>query len=238
MNKQKFAFTLAEVLITLSIIGVVAALTLPVVVSNYNKKITEVRLKKFYSVMNQAVERLKTEYGDLGSWGYDIDNVLYDDNAGTANIDNLVDQSDSIVNNFKKFFGKVINFANEEDVNIDGHNLKLFYFADGSAIMPKWYNSFDYEFFPKNAKKCLTYTHNERYGTCSFAFQFYSNNTNSNSTFMPYFTNSNKLSKKQLYENSNKGCSNGIHISGNFCGLIIMQNGWIVPKDYPRKLSY
>ncbi len=43
--KNRFGFTLAEVLITLGIIGVVAAMTIPVMISSYNKHITETRLK-------------------------------------------------------------------------------------------------------------------------------------------------------------------------------------------------
>ena len=38
MKKNKSAFTLAEVLITLGIIGVVAAMTIPTLVQNYNVK--------------------------------------------------------------------------------------------------------------------------------------------------------------------------------------------------------
>ena len=49
------AFTLAEVLITLGIIGVVAAMTIPTVMTNYKKSQIEARLKKLYTVMNQAV---------------------------------------------------------------------------------------------------------------------------------------------------------------------------------------
>lgn len=52
--KNRFGFTLAEVLITLGIIGVVAAMTIPVMISSYNKHITETRLKKFYSSTKQS----------------------------------------------------------------------------------------------------------------------------------------------------------------------------------------
>ena len=57
MGLQKKAFTLAEVLITLGIIGVVAAMTLPTLVGEYQKKQTATQLKKFYSIMQQAITR-------------------------------------------------------------------------------------------------------------------------------------------------------------------------------------
>ena len=53
--KTKFGFTLAEVLITLGIIGVVAALTLPSLVTNYQKQVTVNKLKKD---INEIVENL------------------------------------------------------------------------------------------------------------------------------------------------------------------------------------
>jgi len=54
-NIMKKAFTLAEVLITLAIIGVVAALTIPSVILNTNQTEYKSSLKKAVSVLNQAV---------------------------------------------------------------------------------------------------------------------------------------------------------------------------------------
>ena len=42
---KKFAFTLAEVLITLGIIGIVAALTMPVLIEHHQKQVIETKLK-------------------------------------------------------------------------------------------------------------------------------------------------------------------------------------------------
>ncbi len=55
-NKAK-AFTLSEVLITLGIIGIIAAMTLPSLVGRYQEKVTVTRLKKYYSILSQAFER-------------------------------------------------------------------------------------------------------------------------------------------------------------------------------------
>ena len=54
-NKRKFGFTLAEVLITLGIIGVVAAITLPVVINKTQEKELKVGYKKAYSDMQKAL---------------------------------------------------------------------------------------------------------------------------------------------------------------------------------------
>ena len=60
---KKVAFTLAEVLITLGIIGVVAAMTLPSLIQNYQKKALATQTQKFYSTMSQAVKQYMADYG-------------------------------------------------------------------------------------------------------------------------------------------------------------------------------
>lgn len=62
------AFTLAEVLITLGIIGIVAAMTLPALVGKYQKAQTVNQLKKIYSELNQALLIAQKDYGTLDSW--------------------------------------------------------------------------------------------------------------------------------------------------------------------------
>ncbi|MBP3491449.1 type II secretion system protein, partial [bacterium] len=52
--KFSFGFTLAETLITLGIIGIVAALTIPQLVSNYKKHVTVNKLKYVYSLLKNA----------------------------------------------------------------------------------------------------------------------------------------------------------------------------------------
>ena len=68
--KKSLGFTLAEVLITLGIIGVVAAMTLPSVILNYQKNVTVTQLKKAYTTLSQALVMAQKDYGDMAGWGY------------------------------------------------------------------------------------------------------------------------------------------------------------------------
>ena len=61
----KKGFTLAEVLITLGIIGVVAALTLPAVINNTEKKERQEALKKAYSSLQQALLMYQNDIGEV-----------------------------------------------------------------------------------------------------------------------------------------------------------------------------
>ena len=66
-NSRKIAFTLAEVLITLGIIGVVAALTIPTLMANHRRKVTATRLKQSYNILYNAI---KASEAENGSWLY------------------------------------------------------------------------------------------------------------------------------------------------------------------------
>ena len=69
INKNhESAFTLAEILITLGVIGIVTILTLPIIIDNYKKSIIETSVKKFYTTMNQAIILSERENGDRHEW--------------------------------------------------------------------------------------------------------------------------------------------------------------------------
>ena len=67
---KKFAFTLSEVLITIAIIGIVAILTVPNLVTQYQKFVVETRLKKAYVTFTQAMQLAIAEYGSPKHWDY------------------------------------------------------------------------------------------------------------------------------------------------------------------------
>ena len=67
--ERKKAFTLAEVLITLGIIGVVAAISIPTLMQNANEKDTVAKVQKAYNVMANAYKLATAEYGTIDKWG-------------------------------------------------------------------------------------------------------------------------------------------------------------------------
>ncbi|MBS5801682.1 MAG: type II secretion system protein [Brachyspira sp.] len=62
-KKQQNGFTLAEVLITLGIIGVVAAMTMPTLMNKTNNKELHTAFLKTYSELNQVAGLFKADYG-------------------------------------------------------------------------------------------------------------------------------------------------------------------------------
>lgn len=74
---NKFGFTLAEVLITLGVIGIVAAMTIPTIFAKVDHARKISYLKKAHSVLNQAVRLSSEDNGDYASWNRDLSTREY-----------------------------------------------------------------------------------------------------------------------------------------------------------------
>jgi len=72
---KKFAFTLAEVLITLAIVGIVAAITIPGIVANHQKRALEAQFAKAYRTVHQVVNLATAQHGEMGSWDWGEEGV-------------------------------------------------------------------------------------------------------------------------------------------------------------------
>ena len=105
---KKAAFTLAEVLVTLGIIGVIAALTMPSLVMHHKKRVVETRLAKFYSNINQAITMSEVENGDKKDW---LRMEILDDNGESVNDDTQAITSEEW---FNKYLAKYINVIKTE----------------------------------------------------------------------------------------------------------------------------
>ena len=65
MKTKLKGFTLAEVLITLTIIGVIAAITIPNLMQSWKKHEVEVKIKEAYSILSNALTMAKAENGNI-----------------------------------------------------------------------------------------------------------------------------------------------------------------------------
>ena len=81
------AFTLSEVLITLGIIGIVAAMTMPVLIANYQKQVQVAQIKKVYSTFSQGIKKIMADESctDLNCVGIFITNM-----GGTSTLDDKI----------------------------------------------------------------------------------------------------------------------------------------------------
>ncbi len=67
-KKFKNGFTLAEVLITLIVVGIIAALTIPAIIPSIQKRDLESRFAKVNSVLKQTVARAEATEGNFTNW--------------------------------------------------------------------------------------------------------------------------------------------------------------------------
>ena len=240
-NSRKIAFTLAEVLITLGIIGVVAALTLPSLVQNYRKSVVENKLKASYSIISNAVKMSEVENG----MGFDF--TISDEYKDENDVNNFsAKQSEAIFNTYFKSYFKVVKEYSKKDNNkfdyygqkggkIDDVAItgKCFELTNGTAMCFVARGGAVGHFYvylnPEKEKKVA--------GSDVFAFRL----DKSRGAYWSYgLTNvSIGLSRPQLLD----GCSNEYDHAltpdwsrPDICTYLIQLNGWKIPNDYPVRL--
>ena len=129
-------FTLAEVLITLVIVGVIASMTIPTLMNNTNKQEYVSKLKKAYSTLSQATNKIIADNGlpraDIGGWATSSQ-AVYD-----MYIKYLSKAKECGGNNAEQCFGSsYLRLNNGTEVSFDTYdtNSKRFVLADGTSVM-------------------------------------------------------------------------------------------------------
>lgn len=96
MNK-KFAFTLAEVLITLGILGIVASITTPTVIGNYKKKTYATKLKAVFYEINEALDLITTEEAKTRTLDTSLHTDILPDGTSVDGLDNFMNTYFTVV---------------------------------------------------------------------------------------------------------------------------------------------
>ncbi len=84
--KKRYAFTMAEILLSLTIIGVVAAITLPSLMANINERTWNTQRKALYARMSQAIAMMPSlsGYGEYEGTNTDGSVTVTKDSAAEA----------------------------------------------------------------------------------------------------------------------------------------------------------
>lgn len=223
---QQKAFTLAEVLITIGIIGVVAALSMPALMANHRKKVAETRLAKFYSVINQALELSENENGPKEHWDEMGKTGFEEDENGDPDTSKPL-----ALPWFNKYLKPYLSYIK---LDTDSAGKIMIYFSDGSLcllsstaikIYPNAKDYKDYELTDSGSRRNPW----EISGIKYFTFQY-----DKSKGIEPYTISWNG-NVETLYTNSALGCKNEVTNERAFCTKIIQMNGWKIPKDYPLR---
>ena len=226
-NSRKIAFTLAEVLITLGIIGVVSAMTIPTLMANHRKKVVETKLEKIYSVMNQAINLTNAEYGDVTNWIIDCGSS----DSPTCSIN-------EVENWFNSTIGKHLETLKTGKIKNKTDDILLIYLKDGSIL---GVTNYIYDMFFYVNSDAIS---NTQSGKNYFLFRFnpillsHQNNEEAQKdlkyslkpTFEPY-SNYWNGTREQLIDGHSFSCAQ----NHAFCAKLIQYDGWKISKDYPVK---
>lgn len=127
--KKKKGFTLAEVLIVISIIGIVAQMTIPTLIGNINDSKYKSMWKKEYSVLSQAISNIAQENGGSAKGIFTNSTVGRDTFAKYLSVVKSCDQGASFGNcwaaNYKRLDGGIHNWTDTAGVVL----------SDGSSLM-------------------------------------------------------------------------------------------------------
>jgi prepilin-type N-terminal cleavage/methylation domain-containing protein len=227
---KKAAFTLAEVLIVIAVVGVVSALTIPTLIKNYQQKQTIIRLKKVYSVLNQAVRESQQDNGDSDDWDFSLsdEEVMNKYFAPYIKISKVKGTSYSYT-----------DLAGGEHTSIMGvyrFTNVLYALPDGAYVARIWAWAF-------GERNHLLVDINggagpNHMGRDVFAFTLWNNQ------LMPYSSAPSANMQAFCRYNStiynggttgqcNKSAQGGIFGAGSNCSSIIICNNWQFPPNYP-----
>jgi len=221
---------LSEVLITLAIIGVIAAITIPSIVANHQKRALETQFTKAYRTLSQAVNLAIAEHGGIETWDWKDGMTNQEKDAfvkkyfeSNLNIVKFCSASTPGKNCFPDVTYKLIDTGEYRNIDLT-YNTKTI-LADGSAI--------NFAFAAEglaNNQRCLTFGvdingHKKpnTVGRDYFEFAFYPQT----GEFLPHgvygsYNTESKSYEKQSVEKIDTDCTSG----GWTCAAKIVSEGF------------
>ena len=203
------AFTLAEVLITLGIIGVVAAMTMPALIANTKKSEISAKLKKFNTTMAQCVLLSEQDNGPAEEWSNPGE---YD----TFDLDKF----------FKTYLAPYIKYSSAGLKTEYGSKRYYVYLLDGGYFYLVKGNCVDIVYDVNGSKKPNAHGRDIfRFLLCGSKSPEWCDGRH----FCPMYSTSAHTREEKIQD-----CIKGDRGSG--CTGLLEYDGWEFKKDYPIRL--
>lgn len=211
------AFTLAEVLIILGIIGVITAITIPNLISKYQKNTVETKVTKFYSTINQAFKLSIEENGDFTSTVEKNKHLNYNEMVDWLKIYlfpylqvSSYESCSSISGHSPDGVCVTLRDGGILWISIDNNGGDIVYYANGKRdVNPR--NNFQFQFSKYKNDNTVT--------------------KNSETYIEPYIFNWDGT-KEQLKSGNIWACKPNCTNCG-YCTKLLQLNSWKFPNDYP-----
>lgn len=227
---NKKAFTLSEVLITLVIIGVISAISIPTLFTSWQKTQTVTALKKAYSELTQAVKYSEIENGNISTWDFDLKLEDFFEKylksyvkLSKNDLSNVITDTKYYGCDGKPIYGRLSTFNySSKAVALNSGMLLIF---DGSATN-NYYKTIAVDI--NGLKKP------NKLGRDVFIFAIHNTEGVVAHKFkanMPEIPNNIRRTRNELKNGDSLACSKTKY--GNWCAALIMYDGWEIKKDYP-----
>ena len=224
-------FTLAEVLITLGVIGIVAALTLPSLIAHYRLEQSIERLKKAYSVLNQAYKSAEIDYGDISNWDWTLSSKDFLNRYFVPYLkitENCEDKYTSVCWNSE---GVIYYLNGSKGDFITGSYYSKIKLIDGTLVAFVNQNSSAHFYIDTNGVSKPNTDGKDIFVLTLTKDKYFEYGVHDIKHAGLWFFGSG-VEKNKIESNCsiiNNGSNNG-----HMCGAWIFQNGWQIPNGYPR----
>lgn len=207
-NKKILGFTLAEVLITLGIIGIVAEITIPTLYNGFAKQTTVTKLQKAYTTLYQAIKLSENDNGDVSTW-----------NFGTKNDGNAT------LGWFNTYLAPYMKYASAK-VSTSYNQWAEVSLVDGTSI-EFWNND-------GNMLHAFVYLNGLSHAICGKDYFIYfigGAYSTTKKEINPYdYPLTTVTSRTDWMTNATYGCNKS---GGAHCAALIMYDNWQIRSDYP-----
>ena len=251
MKAKHLAFTMAEVLITLGIIGIIAAITIPNLMGTYRKKVVETELQRAFSIISQTIRMSEVKNENAAYWAYPSEG------AGTSAPGSA--QAEQFINIYIKPYIKYLK-VEKEDLDVKYADGTPSYLANYINKAPQFIlaDGLFLQFMPReNSVEADThgYIMNVYVGTTNmrkkeefvegknlFAFTMNIDESSGKVGLEPqHYLNWScqklQTNRQNFIDNCYKNQRETSGVSSSiYCTYMIYCNNWTVPKDYPIKL--